>query len=107
MNPPRCQQMAKGLQQHNIQSLNPFRIMDLAILGFSLIFVADVALYFGLGGSLRDFIVMMFSLYMTIVTLATRLRFQVEIGRQILLEWIVVSSIGIVLSLYLAFLFSL
>jgi len=81
--------------------------MDLAILGFSLIFVADVALYFGLGGSLRDFIVMMFSLYMTIVTLATRLRFQVEIGRQILLEWIVVSSIGIVLSLYLAFLFSL
>ena len=99
--------MAETLQQRNTPSLKAFRVMDLAILLFSLIFVVDVIFYFGLDGSLRDFVVMMFSLYMAIVTLTARLRFQPEIGRQIILEWIAVSIVGIVLCIFFAFFFTL
>ena len=99
--------MAKGHQQNPVQNISSFRVMDLAILIFSLIFVIDLVLYFVLDGSLRDFVVMMFSMFMVIVTLTARLRYQPEIGRQIILEWVVVSIIGIILSIYFAFLFSL
>ncbi len=99
--------MAKGHQQNPVQNITSFRIMDLAILLFSLIYVIDLVLYFVLDGSLRDFVVMMFSMFMVIVTLNARLRFQPEIGRQIILEWIAVSIIGIILSIYFAFLFAL
>ena len=107
MKPPRCQPMAKSLQKPNAQSLKLFRVLNLTILSFSLIFVADVVLYFVLGGSIRDFVVMMASLYLVVVTIAARLRFQPEFGRQILMEWLIVSSAGIILSLYLTFFFSL
>ena len=99
--------MAKGHQQNTVQNITSFRIMDLAILIFSLIFVIDLVLYFVLDGSLRDFVVMMFSMFMVIVTLTARLRFQPDIGRQIILEWVAVSIIGIILSVYFAFIFSL
>ena len=99
--------MAENLQKQKAQSISSFRIMDLAILIFALIFIVDVVFYMVFGGSLRDFVVVMFMLYITIVTLTTRLRFQLEIGRQIITEWIVVSIIGIVISLYLAFVLSL
>ena len=99
--------MAKGHQQNLVQNISSFRVMDLAILIFSLIFVIDLVLYFILDGSLRDFVVMMFSMFMVIVTLTARLRYQPEIGRQIILEWVAVSVIGIILSIYFAFLFSL
>ena len=81
--------------------------MDLAILGFSIIFIIDAVFYFILDGSLRDFVVMMFSLFMAIITLTTRLRYQQEIGRQLMIEWIAVSIIGIILTVYLTFLFTL
>lgn len=99
--------MAKGHQQNPVQIITSFRVMDLAILIFSLIFVIDLILYFILDGSLRDFVVMMFSMFMVIVTLTARLRYQPEIGRQIILEWVAVSVIGIIFSIYFAFLFSL
>ena len=99
--------MAKGHQQNPVQNIPSFRVMDLAILIFSLIFVIDLVLYFVLDGSLRDFVVMMFSMFMVIVTLTARLRFQPDIGRQIILEWVAVSIIGIILSVYFAFIFSL
>ena len=81
--------------------------MDLAILGFSIIFIIDAVFYFILDGSLRDFVVMMFSLFMVIVTLTTRLRYQPDIGKQLMMEWIAVSIIGIILTVYLTFLFIL
>ena len=81
--------------------------MDLAILGFSIIFIIDAVFYFILDGSLRDFVVMMFSLFMAIVTLTMRLRYQPDIGRQLMIEWIAVSIIGIILTIYLTFLFTL
>ncbi len=107
MNPSRCQPMVESRQKPNAQSLKLLRVLNLSIILFSLIFVADVILYFVWGGSLRDFVVMMFSLYLAMVTLTARLRFHPELGRQIIMEWIIVSSVGIIISLYLAFIFTL
>lgn len=99
--------MAETTRQQNTKNLKSFRFMDLAILGFSIIFIIDAVFYFILDGSLRDFVVMMFSLFMAIITLTTRLRYQPEIGRQLMIEWIAVSIIGIILTVYLTFLFTL
>ncbi|MFX0196131.1 MAG: hypothetical protein ACFFCW_08415 [Candidatus Hodarchaeota archaeon] len=99
--------MVESRQKPNAQSLKLLRVLNLSIILFSLIFVADFILYFVWGGSLRDFVVMMFSLYLAMVTLTARLRFHPELGRQIIMEWIIVSSVGIIISLYLAFIFTL
>ncbi|MFQ6126916.1 MAG: hypothetical protein ACE5R6_20245 [Candidatus Heimdallarchaeota archaeon] len=99
--------MVQSRQKPNAQSIKLLRVLNLSIILFSLIFVVDVILYFVWDGSIRDFIVLMFSLYLAMVTLTARLRFQPELGQQLIMEWIIVSSVGIIISLYLTFVFTL
>ena len=49
--------MAKNVQESKTPSLGSYRVLDLAILIFALIFVVDALLYLVIGGSIRDFVI--------------------------------------------------